>query len=196
MTGSKTAPTWVAEFVEPILSAIASQPPSYEDDFDDNSGSWKPASESGCEDFIDRFMKFTEGELILHNCWVQREQMDYKDFVLELDMRFMSNNDVFVITYRNYYRLEIKGNGEIILGTYDPSHPTLGEPSVVNTDSMTRHILIISKGYHLACYVNDQPIYYFEDPRWTTWSPIILETNEEVAVDHLQIWDISELEVP
>jgi len=91
-------PKWVSDFAQPILDVIALRTPNYEDDFDDKSGGWQT-------DRCGQRMKYLEGELVLTDCRAYRGNMNYADFVIELDARFLPDTNkrsTWQLLFRRY----------------------------------------------------------------------------------------------
>jgi tetratricopeptide (TPR) repeat protein len=199
-------PDWVTGFAQPILDAIASRPPDFQDDFDDKSGLWQVWRGCGA-------MEFLEGELVLRNCSVYRDHMDYPDIVAELDCRFLPETTADVAYWGLIFRTQINLASGYALriwhdGRVEPTGFEGGQPSFsdgANPDVQPNHLLLIAKGSRFAFYVNDRPLTYVEDDR-NRWGTIVFElpTGYEytygkpvvVALDSFRLWDISDVAVP
>ena|GEM_PF-7082904 len=81
---STPQPEWVTRFSQPILTVIASREPNFQDDFDDKSGGWQRENWCG-----EARLKYQDEKLVLTSCGARRAHIDYSDFVLELDGRFL-----------------------------------------------------------------------------------------------------------
>ena len=190
-------PAWVTDFAQPILTAIANHPPTIQDDFNDNSGGWIQAS------YCDRFskMKFVDGELN-YICTAERSKMAYTNFVLEIDTRFLrgSSDSRFSIYYRKLYSFVIHIDGSMEISRLDD--PTRNIPWKANAGHQTNHILMIVRGNQFAFYVNNIPVYFFEDAHFFTREAISFDANHhpmydanypQIALDNLKIWDLENI---
>lgn len=186
---SASTESWVTDFAEPILSAISKQSPTIDDNLDSNLGDW--TQDSYCKGFPK--VKFENGEAIVSCSDATRSNMAYKDFVLELDIRFMDSdkeNPRFDIFYRNNTLFTINPDGtlEAFYGGNTISEKAYG-------DQRPNRILIIVKGNRCALYVNDQPVNYYEDNpnKYYSRERIIFWPNGPVALDNLKIWDLEKI---
>lgn len=190
-------PSWVTDFSEPILAEISKHPPTIQDDFNDNSGGWVQAP------YCDRFseMKLADGELNFI-CTAERTKMAYTNFVLELDTRFLrgSSDSRFSIYYRKHYNFVVYLDGNLAISWYN--EPLKNIPGEAYANLRTNHILIIVKGNQYAFYVNNIPVYYFEDTRYFTREAISFDASQhpmydanypKVALDNLKIWDLEKI---
>jgi hypothetical protein len=196
-TATKTPqPAWVTDFSQPILDAIANRSPSFQDDFHNKSGGWQ------AWDFCGKRMEYVDAELVITSCAVERADINYRDFVMELDGRFLpgTTTDVFwgigfecagcVVKLFDNGRVEIDVLGE---NKYDDSPPT-----------RPNHVLIIAKGGRYAFYMDGEPFYYMEETPYRS-SAIFLEAASTsnpyhslslpvfLAIDNFKIWNISDL---
>lgn len=193
-------PVWVADFAEPILSAIANQTPKIDDDFSDNTGGWQCPSWRQ-----DAKLDLIDGELVFGNaCVATRSNMAFTDFVLEIDERFLqgSSSNWLRIDFRDIvenpedhlsYQLQINHNGSFSLN-WPPTHKTV-EITFGKTplESKTNRILIIVKGSRIAFFVDGEPLYYLTDTTISQRGRIKFTAYAMIALDNLKIWDISDL---
>jgi len=193
-------PAWVTDFAQPILSAIANRPPTIEDDLHDNSGGWH--SNFYRTDYLWP-IKFINGELVLSNCDAYRSKMGFKDFVLEVDGRFLSGtegNAVLDISFRDQgpanptYGVRVTHGGFLDISMYDES---FAQNLRVNGEFQNNHILLIARGSKFALYVNGQPLYHWEDTEIGQAGYIYFRASGDkddersiVAIDNLKIWDL------
>jgi hypothetical protein len=184
----------VTDFAQPILDAIASCPPSFQDDFGLGSAGW-----SG------RRISYLDGELVLTDGNANRAQMDYADFVVEFDARFLPDTNKnyrsnWAISFRNYdvsnYYFGVYFDGSVRLGNLVGDH--LDFPYAANPGLETNHLMMIAKGSQFAFYINNKPFYYVENPSiWRWQGDILLGDGTEgpdlgaiVAFDNFKIWNI------
>jgi len=200
-------PSWVTDFAEPILAAIAGRQPDFQDDFSDKSGGWTMATP-----FADWGigLNYDEGELtISDSCWIFRE-MWYPDFVAELDYHFLPGTGTgsqWTFKYRhlaggadassNQYVFHYSGD----VGAGLVTSSTLDRGSVETTQLQgaalrgtdTNHVLVIAKGHTYALFINDRPVFHkVGNPIWPNGA-IQFDMDETVAIDNFKIWDISGL---
>jgi basic membrane protein A len=196
-------PSWVSDFAEPILRAIAARPPDFQDDFDDNSGLWKTLwQESG--------IKYQDGELVLESVVAYRENIDYPDIVAELDGRFLPDTTIDDAYWGVVIRKVDFGHGYTLRIWYDGQVKLEGPgggdfPQAANPHFQSNHLLLIAKGSRFAFYVNDQPLTYIEDDT-NRWGTIMFELPRGyeyvfgkpviVALDNFRLWDISDIAIP
>jgi len=201
-------PEWVTSFAQPILDAIASRPPDFQDDFDDESGLWQVPHGHGCG----ALQISQDGELVLQNCSVYREKIDYPDMVAELDARFLPDTTADVadwgvhirkVDFGHGYRLRIWYDGQVDLEGFERGDGQF--PGAANSGLQSNHLLLIAKGTRFAFYVNGQPFAYVEDDtnRWGTIMFVLPAGIEYtfgnpvvVALDNFKLWDISDVAIP
>ena len=197
-------PDWVTGFAQPILDAIANRAPNFQDDFHDKSGGWQSEKWLGCN------LAYTGGELVVtaeYSCLARRANIDYPDFVLEVDSRFLPNtvNDsLWFIGFRGF-----EGGGHTIMVRYDGDvEIVLEQPGeneglrfvgAAQSGDQSNHILLIAKGWKFAFYVNGLPLYYAENTQLRIGGHYLwVQTQEKasVAFDNFKIWDISKVTIP
>ncbi|MGC1376255.1 MAG: hypothetical protein WA821_08535 [Anaerolineales bacterium] len=202
---STPQPQWVTDFAQPILNAIASRTPNFQDDFHDKSGGWQREDWCG----ITR-MKYQDGQLVLTSCGAQRKNIDYPDFVAELDGRFLpgtKGNAEWAIFFRD------NGGPAYFFGLHDTAG-TVGLwgfgndfqsfPAAAVPGYGTNHLLLIAKKSEFAFYVNGKPLRYLKDAkcRWgniwfRTWGNSNAAAYPSiVAFDNFKLWDISDISIP
>jgi hypothetical protein len=194
-------PAWVAEFAQPILDAIASRAPSFQDDFGPESAGWQALS---CGQRIN----YLDGELVLTDCKVTRQYIDYADFVVEFDAHFLPDTNKntrsnWSVYFRQEYRFSVYFDGSVTLGLR-PGDENFDFPYAANPGLETNHLLLIAKGLKLAFYMNNKPLYYYEKSsiiRQGTMDLIVddgsgardLAHPAIVAFDNFKIWNIYDL---
>jgi len=190
-------PEWVTEFAEPILEAIADRTPSFQDDFGAGSAGWK-------EGYCPGSMKYIEGELVVTDCRVLRTNIDWRDFALEVDVRFLEGT-ISTAEWWLHFRdpgessgldhiltLSDNGNVRISLAKRTGGHDSADFDNVALSNNQTNHILLIAKGNRFAFYLNGQPLHYAESDALRfgmSW----FDATGEVAMDNFKIWDISDI---
>jgi hypothetical protein len=203
---STPQPEWVTDFAQPILDVIALRPPDFQDNFDDKSGGWQAHS---CGQRI----KIQDGELVLTDCQAYRPNMNYADFVVEFDARFLpdtnkrsSSQFIFRLYDTPFTHIAVDYYGSVfIIDLLNREH--LEFPSVANPGLETNHLLIIAKGSKFAFYVNNKPFYYLESPSVFQQGDILLGNTDGsgandlanpaiVAFDNFKIWNIWDIPIP
>jgi hypothetical protein len=195
---STPLPGWVTGFAQPILSAIADQAPSFQDDFGAGSAGW-------IKDYCKGSMKFIEGELIANKCRFFRPNTDWRDFVLEVDMRFLEGTPTSAEWSLHFRDL---GNSGHSLTLYHSGYLTIsfskakGESSNMEFDNSTlsnhqiHHILLIAKGNQFAFYLDNQPLYHAKNDEYRFGRWIFYVESGTVAMDNLRTWNIADIQVP
>jgi hypothetical protein len=196
-------PAWVTDFAQPILDAIALRTPDFQDDFDDKSGGWQVPTGIGPR------IKILDGELVVMDCHAYRAHMDYADFVVEFDARFLPDTSTNQAHWGIFFRDSESGNYHFVIhydGTIEfrINNKRFSDFShAANPRLQTNHIMIIAKGSKFAFYVNNTPFYYVEDTSFR-WGNIILMVHANgmtldlnhpgiAAFDNFKIWNIHDL---
>jgi hypothetical protein len=188
-------PTWVTDFAQPILDAIASRTPNVQEDFNNNSGGFR-ADCGGPIEYLD-------GEMLLTGCPARRANIDYADFVVEFDAHIYpgeSSNSEWSFYFRDqgnanpHQEMKISYNGDVSIQFHNDD-TSYDFPRAANTGNQTNHIMIIGKGSQIAIYLNHQPLFYnpnsnFRYGDFQFWVSIIL------AVDNFRVWNIYDISVP
>jgi hypothetical protein len=197
----------VTGFAQPILDTIASRAPNFQDDFHDKSGGWQSEYWFGCD------MEYTGGELVItsgYSCMARRANIDYPDFVLEIDGRFLHStvsDSYWFVAFR-----ELKGPNHSIVVRYDGLVEIIFEQpgeneglrfdGAAHSGDQSNHLLLIAKGWKFAFYVNGLPLYYAENTQMRIGANYLWVQNPTssgkaaVAFDNFKIWDISKIPIP
>lgn len=200
-TTATPLPAWVTDFAQPILDAIAYQPPTFQDDFGLASAGWYS------QDWCGRRLEYLEGELVITSCTGERPGLDFPDFVVELDGRFLpdtSDHGIWLIAFRDsscpHCGFGVAYDGAVAITFTGDDDLWVADAAL--SGYQTNHIMLIAKEGKFAFFVNYQPLYYTEKPP-LRWGGISLEVGEYgeptagekgiVAFDNLKIWNISSL---
>jgi hypothetical protein len=192
-TGTKTPqPAWVTEFAQPILEAIASRPPNFQDDFHDKSGGWQ------ADDWCGSRMSYVEGELVVTDCRLSDPHINYSDFVVEFDARYFSapsSGSRWGFHFRNTegptYSLYITYSGDVQVslssaGDYD-------FPGAANTGIQSNHIKVIAKGSKIAIFINGEAL-FSTDVTLLRYGDLRFFSDDTIlAIDNFKIWNIYDL---
>ena len=217
ITPNASLPAWVTAFAQPILDAIASRSPDFQDDFHDTSGGW---SIINCAAWR---MKYVDGELVVtvgatpgttvgtDVCRIHRNNINYPNFVMELDGRFLPGS-VGSSEWKIYFRTSgsaasahqfgiiSDGGGTFIRMVNDTAQHFTANSQGNQTD----HLLLIAEDTKFAFYLNGQPLYYTENNSYLPYGDFLLGVRNNnpsqgdtiVAFDNFKIWDISDLSIP
>ena len=155
-------PEWVTDFAQPIRDVISLRPPSFQDDFGSRSGRWT-------EDYCTGSMKYIEGELVLENCRVFRPNIDWRDFALEVDVRFLEGTNPsteWALHFRDLgnsgHMLSLYHNGTLAI-SFTKAHGASNRIEFDNSalsNHQIHHVLLIARGDQFAFYLDNQPLYY------------------------------------
>ncbi len=175
-------PTWVTDFAEPILNAIAGRTPDVEEGFDGYSlHDWVIATcqPSGSITYVE--------EMVVSKCdfsWTKW----YTDFVIEMDYRFLTPNDSWTIYFRGFQGFGFSYNNGGVLAS-DQGTPL---SFAILPEESVNHVLIIVEEQAVALFVNDQSIYYGNlDPGWKSGDVEWTVRDSTVAFDNFKIWNLN-----
>jgi hypothetical protein len=194
-------PSWVTDFSQPILDAIADRPPSFQDDFGLGSAGWEASRNCG------QRMKYESGELVVIDCSVRRPGIDYSDFVIEFDAHILlgaADNAEWLFRFREPYiqdpgalghSLWITYSGHVRLGLNVVWNPENSEEigQMANPGILSNHILAIGKGPEIAIYLNDQPLFYSSNSILLFGDFGFSSYGTNLAIDNFKIWNIYDL---
>jgi hypothetical protein len=210
-TASAQTPSWVTDFAEPIMAVIKDRKPDFQDDFSTGAGGWKAW---GLCRFTGYKVNYGNGEMTIDpggSCWVWRD-MWYPHFVAKVDARFLpgaSTSSSWDLSYRhvgggedswsNGYQFRFTGDVVAALTGPNASRDDVQHidiPGAALPGLGTNHILIIAKNQTFALYINDIPVFYtIGEPVWANGG-FRFDIDDKVALDNLEIWDISDLKIP
>lgn len=195
---STPLPGWVSDFTQPILSAIANLTPSFQDDFGAGSAGWQ-------KDFCEGSMDFIEGELVATKCRFSHPNIDWRDFALEVDMRFLENiesSGEWSLHFRDLgnsgHSLTLYQNGYLAIGFTKAKGPSTRiefDNSALSNDE-NHHILLIAKGNQFAFYVDNEPLYYTTNDEYRFGKCAFYVEAGTAAMDNFKIWDIVDIPAP
>jgi hypothetical protein len=195
---STPLPQWVTDFAQPIRDVISLRTPSFQDDFGTGSGGWK---EEGC----DGSMKYVEGELVVENCRVFRPNIDWRDFALEIDVRFLEGTNPstewgfhFRDLGNSGHDLILYHNG-ILAITFTKAKGASNRIEFDNdalSNHQIHHILLIARGNQFAFYLDSQPLYYTQNDEYRFGRCVFFVNSGTAAMDNFKIWDISTIPTP
>jgi serine/threonine-protein kinase len=187
------APSWVTDFAEPILAAIAGREPDFQDDFSTKAGGW--VLRDNCYAWR---AKYENGVLLLSSCYVKRERTWYDDFVAEVEGRFVS-----VASQEASWSISFGQSGY----GWDSVGITYGGgiwdcPATrqrARSGAQSNRLVLIGKGPQIAAYINGVPVCFKE--REVRRGYLMLQSritgygeDNVVAFDNLKVWDITDLD--
>jgi hypothetical protein len=195
---STPQPAWVTDFAQPVLDVIALRTPSFQDNFGPGSAGWK-------EDWCEGSMKYIEGELVVTNCRVFRPNIDWRDFALEVDMRFLKDTKSsaeWALHFRDLgnsgHVLSLYHTGDLAISFTKAKGPStrveFDYPGL--SDDQIHHLLLIAKGTQFAFYLDGKPFYYAEDDAYLFGRCVFFVESGAAAMDNFKIWDISDIPTP
>lgn len=191
-------PGWVTDFAQPILAALADRSPGFQDDFGPGSAGWQ-------KNYCEGSMKYIDGELAITKCRVFHPNTDWRDLVLEVDMRFLkdtSPSTEWALHFRDLgnsgHVLSLYHNGTLAISFTkaqgDSDRLEFRNPGLSN--DQVHHILLIARGNRFAFYLDGQPLYYAENDEYLFGRSVFYAEGGAAAMDNLKIWDISTIPVP
>jgi hypothetical protein len=150
-------------------------------------------------------MKFIEGELIATKCRFFRSNTDWRDFVLEVDMRFLedtTSSGEWSLHFRDLgnsgHSLTLHHSGYLAISftkAKGESSYTEFDNSALSNDQI-HHILLIAKGNQFAFYLDSQPLYYAKNDEYNFGRCVFYVESGTVAMDNLRIWNIADIQTP
>ena len=188
-------PGWVSGFAGPILAAVADRPPGFQDDFGPVSTGWQS------EDWCGRKIDYVQNELVITNCRAYRPNINYTDFVVEFDGRFLPEaaaGSQWIFHFRVIggpnHSIAVQTNGDVELSfqTADAAFTSLSYPKAAKPGNQANHILVIGKGSQFAVYLNDQPLSYAESDYCKYGDFKFLADGTVFGLDNFKVWNISE----
>jgi serine/threonine-protein kinase len=203
-------PAWVADFAEPILTAIAKRTPDFEDDFSTDNGGWSFGVSHQPEQGL---LLIQNGRLRLYLTGTgvqvghaEHQAARFSDIVLTVDaMLEAGSGDWAGIAWRGgdpgSLGVEFSADaGDWSLGACYGSCQTLSSGRIPDF-SLTgwAPVTVIAKGTEYAVYVNDSPLTYVDDVDRPAGSRISLYvwsgTQSDVTIlsfDNVRIWDLGQ----
>jgi hypothetical protein len=185
-------PAWVTDFAQPILDAILSRSPNFQDDFHDKSGGWQAA------DWCGKRMEYMAGEMVVTDCRLSNPHINYSDFVAEFDARFLpgaGRDTEWIFHFRETegpnYEIRINYPGDVHLFFYQGNNYEF--PGVANPGDQSNHVVVIAKGDRTAYYINSEPLSYVEISTIRYGGLRFLADNTILAIDNFKVWNISDL---
>ena len=201
-------------FAGPILEAIVSRPPDYQNDFSDPTGGWD--IQSYTEGERSGQVGYENGEYFLIadaasaqypnvHSWLQVPGLSVSDFVMEFDFRLVKAGiggvyPSFRLQGKDVYVVNLGLEGFVNLSTQTVDrHQLLAETQTglfeIGKDI---HLSIIAKGSRIALYLDDQPVLMAEE-EFLEQGGVILgiwngsDVPMQVNFDNFKVWNISNL---
>jgi hypothetical protein len=192
-------PAWVTGFAQPILAAVANRAPDFQDDFGSGSAGWQ------AEDWCGNNFDYVQGELVITNCRAFRPDINYTDFVVEFDGRFLPEAAVgsqWIFHFRviggpnHSIAVQYHGDVELSFQTADAASKSLSYPKAAKPGNQANHFLVIGKGSQFAIYLNGQPLSYAESDYCKYGDFRFLADGTVFALDNFKVWNIADLSIP
>jgi hypothetical protein len=200
-------PTWVTEFAEPILAAIANIPPHFEDDFSQASDIWRvDERDDRCRVKIQdgAFTMSVEAGRGMARC--SNPGLRFNNFVLNVDTDFseLGANDSAQIGWHGItpandgltLSLSKEGNWSIyVCGKNSCTNLASGWQPINPTQKVA--VTIISKDREYAIYMDEIPVSYIDDINRPPGTVITLgmdvpslSASPMIKYDNLKIWNL------
>jgi hypothetical protein len=208
-------PAWVTDFAQPILAALAGQPPDFQDDFSLNTSGWKLLAGTSKEKVVT--MEVSKGVLVLMGegqsvFGTETYKVNYKDLVLQVDINILR------LTPGCYATVQWGGGGDgpgrmfvllpdgwrftsiflsqdqIPFSAYVPSEGSLSFKS-----SGVHTITIISNDPEFSVSLDGDPVTYIVDisrppnSHFSFWLWVPDPNICAAEFDNLKVWNISDL---
>ncbi len=205
-------PSWVTEFAEPVLAAIANHPPQFQDDFSQESVSWRfvDGNSQGEMEIKDGALVATirQGGSEIERFHGHHPAMRFKNFALrvDVDLSKLGSGDATEIQWRGTddsegvgFALWKDGRWEVIAYTHPATYLVAGDQSIDSTQEVT--ITIISKNAEYAIYLNEALVSYINDSGRTPGIGICLCVLDDigsstiVTFDNLKVWDLDKIQI-
>jgi hypothetical protein len=150
-------------------------------------------------------MRYQEAELVITDCDADRAGIDYHDYVIEVDGRFLpdTTDGIWQLGFRcESCKYAVSFNGGIRLAGFGSGNINVDNAALPGYQS--NHLLMIAKGGRFAFYVNDRPIYYIDGTPYRMGNISLGAFGEGsgtsatpntavVAFDNFKVWEISDL---
>jgi hypothetical protein len=208
-------PSWVTNFAQPILDAVAIRPPDFQDDFSSNTSGWKLLAGASEEKVVT--MEISKGVMVLMGegqsvFGTETYKANNKDFVLQVDISILS------LTPGCNATVQWGGGGDgpgrmflleaglwrltsIFLSQdqiqFSPDMPSEGSLTFKSSGVYT--ITIISKDPEFAASLDGDPVTYIYDisrPPDSGFTFYLWVPDANICAaeyDNLKVWNISDL---
>ncbi len=197
--GTSEFEPYMTSFVNPILDYIADRPPDVEDDFSTESDA------SVRNSWEDNQYEIVDNELRLLEEGLQNQEIYFFDYVLEVDIRPISDYSGFwALNHREahesglgiIFNISKDGNWEISIGAFTQ----YGFEGLVN-EQPPYHLQVILKGSQMAFLINGELVAYNEDEPWRLYRGTVptvgLRSNGgDAYFDNFKVWNITRFDLP
>ncbi len=205
-------PSWVTDFADPILAAIAEQMPDFQDDFSMNRG-WLNVM-SGV--FGPLYAEIHDGMLFLKlpertkDSILYSPLMNRRNFVLTLELRFDHDQPDDTVRFQfdqfpdQSIALDLSNNTnwKIHWGFQDVLQSMIGVYEHFPPENIP--VTIIMRDAQCAVYLNNDPLTYSSNCRssptskshvWVASFRLLRDNGRAVAVsfDNLKLWDLDKI---
>jgi tetratricopeptide (TPR) repeat protein len=191
---STPQPSWVTDFTEPILAAIAGKPPTGPSRLLGYSA-WIYLHDNCAPGSISMRNTSDTQEMLVSNCCFQWNYW-FTDFVIEMDARM---EEVSSRKPDGSWTFHFRENGTGFRFFYNGSvgrafSDEIWDPDALLSGSVYNHVLIIVYDQEYALFVNDQPIYYGEIPPGYKNGKAYWVVDDPVSFKNIGIWDLNEIQ--
>jgi hypothetical protein len=208
-------------FADPILTVIANYPPHFEDDFSTSDKGWEiwlltkegsAIKQDGATRSKEGFASIQDGvarsEVIDSKAHFDNANLNRKDFVLQMDIRFMEGDSsttsvvhFHVVGAEYWFSVELSS----FTGYWGVSKKW-GENQQtdfnvdrgnVNPIGEWMQVMVVARGPRAAVYLNGEPVAYFEDADFDRLGHISLTCNSITQAvcefDNVEFWDLAKV---
>lgn len=188
-------PSWVTDFVNPVLDYVENRPPDYDDNFEISSNIWKLPG-------ISEFQKsVVDGEMIV-NGTVENTMITYHDYMIDVNIRHVTaGRGGIEFDNGSLVRCDIWVSNEGESVHFSCSDPSDFEITPGNAEITTLRLIV--KGSRIAIIVNQQPVAYIEDENFRLYRgekpSVSLSTYDggvTTAFSNFRAWNLTQLEIP
>ncbi|MFZ5858743.1 MAG: SUMF1/EgtB/PvdO family nonheme iron enzyme [Chloroflexota bacterium] len=195
---STDSPSWLTNFIQPVLAVIADNPPDFEEDFSTSKPYWY-VTQVGNDTLVNRVKN---GALPFSD---KNGSEGFgiaelgRNFVLEFDYTLKSQDENSHIGVS--YRLE--GNEADVI-KFNPYGFGLqgksGNYPVKVASDQVYHFQVLVLDDQLAVFINDELIEYSDESTQSNGTGITFgiyaETGFDASLDNLKFWDLSRVDFP
>ncbi len=207
-TRTKTQAEQGQAFAGPILEAIASQSPTWSDDFSDPNSGWSTFPIEGGLWGYENGVYFIVAQT--EDCCdgILDQVRPFSDFVMELDGKIVSGESAFWgVTFREgpseigrqvqHYAVHFNPRGPVNMIRFDGSNNTLlaedGGTPAYRQGFETNRLQIIAQGPRIAVYVNGEPLWFAYDDALRSGVFRLRGRAGRVEFDNFKVWELAKV---
>jgi hypothetical protein len=151
-------------------------------------------------------MEYVQGELVVSDCRVGRPNINYTDFVVEFDGRFLpeaSAGGTWLLHFRDIgscnLSLNVHHDGDVELyfktAAAEDAWTDFSYPKAAHGGDQANHFLVIGKGLKFAVYLNGEPLSYVESGYCKYGDFNFLADDTVFALDNFKVWNIADISI-